>query len=61
MNTGKFEIMDHCVETIGALTNAVYDSKGNRLDDGSVNIDCLDALEYCMERHAKEDELMKGL
>ena len=45
----RYKIMRHCSHTIEALSTAVWDEKKNedkRLDDGSVNIDSLDALEY---------------
>ena len=46
-------IMRHCRATIGALQDAVYDDKKDtkdiRLDDGKVNIDSLDSLEYSTE------------
>ncbi len=49
----RFHIMKHCVATIGALENAVYSdkdpTKDERLDDGTVNIDSLDSMEYSTE------------
>ncbi len=56
MKQGRFFIMDTCVNTISALNNAIWDPKnpGTRLDNGTVKIDCLDAMEYSIERHIKE-------
>lgn len=46
-------IMRHCRATIEALQDAVYDDKKGtkdiRLDDGKINIDSLDSLEYSTE------------
>lgn len=54
MGAGRFYINRTCTETIDALRTAVWDSKklteDVRLDDGTTNIDSLDALEYCFER-----------
>ena len=56
MSQGRFFIMRRCKRTIAALSEAVWDSKSptkdRRLDDGSTNIDSLDALEYALEPHA---------
>lgn len=56
MSQGRFFIMRRCRHTIAALSEAVWDSKSptrdKRLDDGSTNIDSLDALEYALEPHA---------
>ena len=44
----------NCVETIDALKSALWDGKklteDVRLDDGTTNIDSLDAMEYSFER-----------
>lgn len=49
----RFKIMSRCVNTISALENAVYSDKNQtkdeRLDDGTVNIDSLDSMEYSTE------------
>lgn len=49
----RFFIMRNCTATIGALENAVYSdkdpTKDERLDDGTVNIDSLDSMEYSTE------------
>ncbi|MDR0946175.1 MAG: PBSX family phage terminase large subunit [Ruminococcus sp.] len=47
-------IMRNCVHLIEALETAVWDNSGKRLDDGSVNIDSLDALEYAAESQMKQ-------
>ena len=56
MSQGRFFILRRCKHTIAALSEAVWDSKSptrdRRLDDGSTNIDSLDALEYALEPHA---------
>lgn len=50
----RFKIMEHCRITIDAYASAVYDSKNLtadvRLDNGTSNIDTLDATEYAYER-----------
>ena len=50
----RFKIMSHCRTTIDAYSSAVYDSKNLtadvRLDNGTSNIDTLDATEYAYER-----------
>ena len=55
MSQGRFFILRRCRHTIAALSEAVWDSKSptrdRRLDDGSTNIDSLDALEYALEPH----------
>ena len=56
MSQGRFFILRRCRHTIAALSEAVWDGKSptrdRRLDDGSTNIDSLDALEYALEPHA---------
>lgn len=53
MAQGRFFIMRHCKATIEALASAVYDDKKKtedvRLDDGKMNIDSLDSMEYSTE------------
>ena len=55
---GRFKIMRHCVEVLGALQQAVWNDKkqeDTRLDDGKTcNIDVLDAMEYPLESVAEE-------
>lgn len=50
----RFKIMANCRHTIDAYATAVYDSKNLtedvRLDNGTSNIDTLDATEYAYER-----------
>ena len=54
MGAGRYYIARNCTATIDALKSAVWDSKHTtedvRLDDGTTNIDSLDALEYSFER-----------
>ena len=54
MGAGRYYINRTCTATIDALKTAVWDSKHTtkdvRLDDGTTNIDSLDALEYSWER-----------
>ena len=54
MGADRFKINRTCRHTIGALQAAVWDSRklteDVRLDNGTTNIDSLDALEYCYER-----------
>ncbi len=58
MAQGRFFILRRCKHTIEALSEAVWDSKHPerdvRLDDGTTNIDSLDALEYAAEPYMKE-------
>lgn len=53
----RAHIMRDCRHTIEAFEQAVYDEKKAedvRLDDGSSNIDSLDAAEYAVERDASQ-------
>lgn len=54
MGSGRFKIMNTCKNTIQSLSTAVWDEKKPvddvRLDDGTINIDVLDAMEYACER-----------
>lgn len=54
MGAGRFFVNSACKETIDALQSALWDSKqltaDIRLDNGSTNIDSLDAMEYSFER-----------
>ena len=58
MSQGRFFILRRCSHTIEALTEAVWDSRHPerdiRLDDGTTNIDSLDALEYSAEPYMEE-------
>lgn len=53
MAQGRYKIHKKCKNTISALESAVYDdskpTKDVRLDDGLMNIDSLDSLEYSTE------------
>ena len=53
MGAGRFYITEDCQTLKKALQDAVYNSKvlqEERLDDGSTDIDTLDAFEYTIER-----------
>lgn len=54
MGEGRFFVRAECRHTIDALLNAVWDrnkpTQDVRLDDGTTNIDSLDAMEYALER-----------
>ena len=58
MSTGRFKVCEWCESVIKALSEAVYSNKegheDERLDNGTSDIDTLDALEYAMEPHLKE-------
>lgn len=48
----RFKVMAHCVRVIEAMEEAVYDEtkyEDKRLDNGSSNIDTIDAMEYAVE------------
>ena len=49
----RFKIMRHCVHAIGAYASAVWDERQTgqdvRLDNGSYELDVLDAAEYAFE------------
>ena len=59
INSHRYYSLDTCEHTIEALENAVWSEKVDsqnkdiRLDDGTTNIDNLDALEYTTERIQK--------
>ena len=57
MGAGRFFITDDCESLETALCDAVWDcavkDKDERLDDGSTDIDSLDAFEYTIERDMK--------
>ena len=54
MGAGRFSIMRDCKHTLEALKSAVWDmrhiTEDVRLDNGTTNIDSLDAFEYAWER-----------
>lgn len=56
MGAGRFWVMRNARNVITALTDAVWDEKhpDKRLDDGTSDIDTLDALEYSFERHIED-------
>ena len=60
----RYFMVSDCVETIQAFTDAVWDEKHEdvRLDDGSTNIDSIDATEYSQEPFMKTmiDLKMRG-
>jgi len=51
-------VFDNCPKLISAYRSALWDSKNptkeERLDDGTTNIDSLDATEYSLERHRND-------
>lgn len=56
MGAGRFFITEDCETLSTALQEAVWDEKAmkdDRLDDGSSDIDTLDAFEYTIERDIK--------
>lgn len=59
--SGRFYVVNECRRTIDAIGSAVWDehypSLNKRLDNGTSNIDSLDALEYAIERF--ENQLFK--
>jgi len=56
MNSIRYYMLDSCTITNQAFNQAVYiDNKDERLDDGTTNIDTLDAQEYSTE---KEQNIM---
>lgn len=57
---GRYKIMKHCKNTIEAFSTALWNSKkynDERLDDGTVNVDSLDAQEYSTEKY--QDKIIK--
>ena len=56
ISSGRYAVAAKCIHTIQAFSEAVWESGGTdrRLDDGSVNVDSLDAQEYSTERRMKE-------
>jgi PBSX family phage terminase large subunit len=45
----KLAIAETCVHLTDAFSSAMWDESGKRLDNGTTNIDSLDALEYALE------------
>ena len=58
ISAGRFFVLDECPHTIEAISGALWDSrnlrKNTRLDNGTTNIDSLDALEYAFERFERQ-------
>ncbi len=56
--SGRLHISQECPHLIEAMQSAVWDDRDihrdTRLDNGSTNIDSLDAFEYALERFEKE-------
>ena len=54
MGAERFSVSPRCQHTIDALRGARWDGKHPtedvRLDDGTLNVDSLDAMEYAIER-----------
>lgn len=64
IGAGWYKVMAHCAHTIDAFSTALWHPKlmDTRLDDGTTNIDTLDAQEYSTEPYQKQmiDLLMLG-
>lgn len=59
MKQGRFKVSRNCPHLIDALQSAIYDPdkfEDERLDDGTSDIDSLDAFEYSVEPYYKELE-----
>ncbi len=58
ISTGRFYVSEECPKLIDAIRSAVWDERDihhdTRLDNGSTNIDSLDAFEYAIERYERE-------
>ena len=57
MGAGRYKVMRHCTHTIDAFSTALWNPKAmedERLDDGTTNIDSLDAAEYSVEKYMKQ-------
>ena len=56
ISLGRFKVNKRCTTVIKALQTAVWNEKVNdeRLDDGSTDIDTLDAMEYSIEPYFRE-------
>lgn len=56
--SGRFFVLNECPHIIDAIQSAVWDEraahKDARLDNGTTNIDSLDALEYAFERYERQ-------
>lgn len=59
MKQGRFKVSRSCPHLIDALQSAIYDPdkfEDERLDDGTTDIDSLDAFEYSIEPYYKDLE-----
>lgn len=60
----RFKVVERCGALISALENAVFSGKDptqdERLDDGTVNVDSLDSLEYSTESVMNDILYLKG-
>lgn len=59
MKQGRFKVSRNCPHLIDALQSAIYDPdkfEDERLDDGTSDIDSLDAFEYSVEPYYKDLE-----
>lgn len=58
MSLGKFKVLSHCNTVIDAISTEVWNSKqgheDERLDDGTSDIDTVDATEYSIEPHMND-------
>lgn len=56
ISLGRFKVNKRCTTVVKALQTAVWNEKVNdeRLDDGSTDIDTLDAMEYSIEPYFRE-------
>lgn len=57
MGADRYKVMRHCEKTAGALSGALWNAKkmnDERLDDGTTNIDSLDAMEYSAEKYQEQ-------
>lgn len=57
MSQERFKIRRELVHLIDAISGALWDDKGScdiRLDDGTVNVDSLDAMEYSVENYMED-------
>ncbi len=64
MSQGRYFVSDRCEHLIEALSSAVWDDKKQedvRLDDGNMNVDSLDALEYSSEPFMQDMISIGGL
>ena len=64
MAQDRFKVVSTCTALISALENAVFSGKDptqdERLDDGTVNVDSLDSLEYSTESVMNDILYLKG-